>query len=200
MSRRIPHARIFSRAMPEETASADSFTREKSEPEFDLDSLPPIESIGVGTDIRAFLQKGVPLELTRAALRRAWTSDPAIRDFIGIAENQWDFATGSDIPGFGPLDLSDDVRRMVAELVHENVSAPHPPIEGDSQPMPDKQNLEMSVEVAARPESAKAEMPIGNQLDAGTDAARRSNNIASQQDEQTERAPAKRSHGRALPQ
>jgi hypothetical protein len=29
--------------------------------------------------------------MTVAALRRAWVSDPVIRDFIGIAENQWDF-------------------------------------------------------------------------------------------------------------
>ena len=53
------------------------------EPAFDLASLPPIESITAGTDIRDFLKPGVPLSLSRAALRRAWTSDPAIRDFIG---------------------------------------------------------------------------------------------------------------------
>jgi hypothetical protein len=85
-------------------------------PEFDLSTLPSIESIDAGTDIRGFFQKGVPLELTRAALRRAWTADPAIRDFIEVAENQWDFATGSNLPGFGPLEMSDDVRRMVAEV------------------------------------------------------------------------------------
>ena len=37
-------------------------------------------SITAATDIRAFLAPGVPAELTRAALRRAWTADPAIRD------------------------------------------------------------------------------------------------------------------------
>ncbi len=58
---------------------------------FDLASLPSIESIVANTDITAFLRAGVPAELTRAALRRAWTSDPAIRDFIGIAENQSGF-------------------------------------------------------------------------------------------------------------
>jgi hypothetical protein len=63
-----------------------------------------------------FLQKGVPLELARAALRRAWTADPAIRDFIEVAENQWDFATGSDIPGFGPLEPSEEIRQMVESM------------------------------------------------------------------------------------
>jgi hypothetical protein len=55
---------------------------------FDLASLPSIDAIVADTDVRRFLQSGVPAELTRAALRRAWTSDPAIRDFVGIAENQ----------------------------------------------------------------------------------------------------------------
>ena len=54
-------------------------------------SLPPIESITAESDIRAFLAPGVPPELTRAALRRAWAADPRIRDFVGLAENSWDF-------------------------------------------------------------------------------------------------------------
>ena len=53
--------------------------------------LPSIDSITRGSDIRPFLQPGVPVELTRAALRAAWVVDPSIRDFIGIADSQWDF-------------------------------------------------------------------------------------------------------------
>jgi hypothetical protein len=49
--------------------------------------LPPIEAIDAGSDIRAFLAPGVPAELTRAALRRAWSADPAIRNFVGLSEN-----------------------------------------------------------------------------------------------------------------
>jgi Protein of unknown function (DUF3306) len=70
---------------------------------FDPASLPSIDTIAADTNIVAFLQSGVPAELTRAALRRAWTSDPAIRDFVGIAENQWDFNEPNAIPGFGSL-------------------------------------------------------------------------------------------------
>ena len=70
---------------------------------FDPASLPSLEQIAADTDIGAFLQSGVPAELTRAALRRAWASNPAIRDFIGIAENQWDFNDPDGIPGFGAL-------------------------------------------------------------------------------------------------
>ena len=99
-----------------EAARAEPYTERaaSAEPEFDLSSLPPIEEITAGTDIRAFLQSGVPAELTKAALRRAWTADPAIRDFIGLAENQWDFTNPSSIPGFGPLGPGDDVRQLVA--------------------------------------------------------------------------------------
>ena len=91
--------------------------RAAAEPAFDPTSLPPIESITAGSDIRAFLQAGVPAELTKAALRRVWTTDPAIRDFIGIAENQWDFTDPTAMPGFGPLEATDDVRELVAQAM-----------------------------------------------------------------------------------
>jgi hypothetical protein len=87
-------------------------------PEVDLSSLPPIDSIDAGTDITAFLRKGIPQELSRAALRRAWTADPAIRDFIGLAENAWDFNDPNAMPGFGPLDCSEaELRGLVDRIV-----------------------------------------------------------------------------------
>jgi Protein of unknown function (DUF3306) len=84
-------------------------------PTFDLTSLPSIHSITAGTDIRIFLQTGVPAKWTKAALRRAWVTDPAIRDFIGIAENQWDFTDPTTIPGFGPLQETDDKLTLIAQ-------------------------------------------------------------------------------------
>lgn len=80
--------------------------------------LPPIESIESASDIKAFLVPGVPLELTRTALRRAWRLDPAIRDFIGLSENAWDFNAPGGVPGFGSLDL-EKVRRLVTQLLDE---------------------------------------------------------------------------------
>jgi hypothetical protein len=84
---------------------------------FDPASLPSLETITVNTDIRGFLQSRVPVELTRAALRRAWASDPAIRDFIGIAENQWDFNDPRAMPGFGPLQESDNLPALLARAL-----------------------------------------------------------------------------------
>jgi hypothetical protein len=98
------------------TTAAPAEASEPAPPVFDPASLPPIESISVGTDIRSFLQSGVPPELARAALRRAWVTDPAVRDFTGIAENQWDFTDPIAIPGFGPL-TADEVAGLVAQML-----------------------------------------------------------------------------------
>ena len=84
--------------------------------EFDLASLPSLESITAATDIRAFLAPGVPKELARAALRRAWSADSAIRDFVGLAENAWDFNNPTAMPGFGALPPGYDIKKVLAQL------------------------------------------------------------------------------------
>lgn len=81
---------------------------------FEPTSLPAIESIATETDIRPFLEAGVPAQLVRAALRAAWAVDPAIRDFIGIAETQWDFNDPTAMEGFGPLDSTEIAASLLA--------------------------------------------------------------------------------------
>lgn len=115
--------------LPEHAASGE--TAEKAEAEFDPATLPPIESITAVSDIRAFLRAGVPAELTRAALRRVWTADPAIRDFVGLAENAWDFTDPNAMPGFGPLESTDEVRRMIAQIV-DSIGQAARPADGDA--------------------------------------------------------------------
>ena len=100
----------------------------ETQPPFDPASLPPIESIVAGSDIRAFLAAGVPADLTRAALRRVWSSDPMIRDFVGLSENSWDFNAPGAMPGFGPIG-KDEVARLVTRLLGEpdaTAAAAHP--------------------------------------------------------------------------
>jgi Protein of unknown function (DUF3306) len=82
-------------------------------------ALPSFDAIGAQTDFRAFLQPGVPSELKLAALRRAWSADPAIRDFKGMAENDWDFTALNSIPGFGEPVPGADATKMVAQLLGE---------------------------------------------------------------------------------
>ena len=101
------------------TPDAGESDQASAAPAFDPDLLPPIESIGAGTDISDFLRPGVPEALRHAALRRVWSADPTIRDFVGINENYWDAAGPDGVPGFGALDPGFDVKRMVSELFGE---------------------------------------------------------------------------------
>ena len=109
-SRRKQEAKQESKAVeqtpspPGQTAASSPEAAEAaSEPEIDLSKLPSIDSITAATDITEFLRKGIPAELSHAALRRAWSVDPTIRDFVGLAENAWDFTDPNAIPGFGAL-------------------------------------------------------------------------------------------------
>jgi hypothetical protein len=86
-------------------------------PPFDLAALPPIESINAMTDIRAFLTPLVPSVLKHAALRRVWTADTKIRDFVGLADYDWDFNTPGSMAGFGPLEATDALQRQLADLI-----------------------------------------------------------------------------------
>jgi hypothetical protein len=105
-----------------------------AEPTFDPSSLPSIQSITAETDIRGFLGAGVPSELTRAALRRAWACDPKIRNFVGLAEYDWDFNAANSMAGFGPLQMTDDVRKMVAQIMEPN--RPEPGVSNLLDPAP----------------------------------------------------------------
>ena len=96
--------------------------------------LPPIESLDAGSDITPFLAPGVPAELTRQALRRAWTADPAVRDFVGLSENAWDFTAAGGVPGFGPLS-GEDAGRLLARALGAGGSA-EPPQSGQVAALP----------------------------------------------------------------
>jgi hypothetical protein len=105
----------------EAAASRQGSARESAgdpqqEPEFDLSHLPSLDDITAETDIRPFLARGVPASLRQAALRRMWVADPKIRDFIGIAENQWDFTVQGATPGFDLAPPTGDIARLVADM------------------------------------------------------------------------------------
>jgi hypothetical protein len=146
-----------------DTPAAEETASPALELEFDLSTLPPIETITATTDIRAFLAPGVPPELTRAALRRAWVADPTIRDFIGIAENQWDFNDPNAIPGFGSLGPLDDVRRLVAQVIGEardedavsSAGSEEKPLAGRADTAPDLPESTATTGAAETPQDAQ---------------------------------------------
>lgn len=94
---------------------------EEAEEDFDLSLLPDIEAITAESDITLFFKKGVPEALKNAALRRIWTADASIRDFVAPADFQWDFnAPGGapgGVPGFGPLEADFDMEAMLRQAV-----------------------------------------------------------------------------------
>jgi Protein of unknown function (DUF3306) len=120
-SRRKQEAKAVEQAPspPAETAAASPEAAEMAiEPEIDLSKLPSIDSITAATDITDFLRQGIPAELSRAALRRAWAADPTIRDFVGLAENAWDFTDPNAIPGFGALQgTPEQISAMVERVI-----------------------------------------------------------------------------------
>jgi uncharacterized protein DUF3306 len=132
-------------ALPDKDAPSAS-----SAPAFDPASLPPIESIVADSDIRQYLHADVPPELTRAALRSAWAADPAIRDFVGIAESQWDFNDHAAIPGFGPLQASDYLAaEAIGSLRDDAPGTPESPgtVEQPALPSPEPQRIEAVEEI-----------------------------------------------------
>jgi hypothetical protein len=98
------------------------------EDEFDLTSLPPIESLTIESDFKAFLHRKVPRELRAAALRRAWSLDPAIRDFIGPADYAWDFNAPDGVPGFA-LELGGDAMKLLSHALGLDAPVPKPEAE-----------------------------------------------------------------------
>ncbi len=106
-------------AMPDDAAAkpAPPQASAPKEPLVDLSHLPTLDTITADTDIRPFLAPGVPSELAREALRRAWAADPKVRDFVGLADYDFDFHTPGALPGFGPLEMTDEVRRVVARIL-----------------------------------------------------------------------------------
>ena len=64
--------------------------------------LPPVDTLTPESDFSVFLHPGVSSGLRTEALRRLWSLDPAIRDFVGPADYAWDFNRPGAVPGFGP--------------------------------------------------------------------------------------------------
>jgi hypothetical protein len=169
---------------------------EPDAPAVDLAALPPIETITAATDIRAFLASGVPGELTRAALSRAWAADPAIRDFVGLAENAWDFNNPDAMPGFGPILRSHDGQTAVTDMVgHQSFPSGSSP-EGHVEPL-QKPNFSAPRKEPPGP-GVEAEAPVADKAD--KEIADRPDDAAMQQeivDEQSRQGA--RRHGGALP-
>ncbi|MGB3540123.1 MAG: DUF3306 domain-containing protein [Mesorhizobium sp.] len=130
-------------------------------------SLPRIEELTAESDITAFLKKGVPAALKQAALRRVWSIDPGIRDYVGPSEYAWDFNQPGSMTGFGPLEAKEAVVGFLSKAVRavdttakpaETAQAAEPPEQSADAP-PD--TAPAAGEPEASPAQRRADEPAG---------------------------------------
>lgn len=81
-----------------------------------MEPLPRIEDLTIESDLTAFLRDGVPAPLRNTALRKMWSLDPVIRDYVGPAEYAWDFNKPGSMPGFGPLEVGKSVANFLSTV------------------------------------------------------------------------------------
>jgi len=169
---------------------------------FDPTSLPSIDSITADTDVVAFLKSGVPTALTRAALRRAWTSDPAIREFVGIAENQWDFNDPNGIPGFGQLDVTESRVPFLAQVSRTPGEIPDL-LAGKATPFKRAASNAACSEQSDADQHAQLDVRQSHSADSITAsfamAEARAGTRAAHSVEENDASCSRRSHGSALP-
>lgn len=206
-SRRKREARAADADPPAEPAQAprtepSPAPAEPANPEVDLSSLPSIETIDAETEITVFLREGIPQELSRAALRRAWAADPAIRDFVGLVENAWDFNDPNAMAGFGSLEHPAEqvaalVQRIVGDLAQAAESVPGSPTKAAEDGAPVRADAESSHALDTAEGSSKI---VLSEAIAGADPP--PTPVASQRTahtEQEEPSVQRRTHGGALP-
>lgn len=182
------------------TPEAEPDAASAADPSFDISKLPSLDSIGPDTDVRLFLQPGVPASLRHAALRRAWVSDPAIRDFRAPQEMDWDF-NAPGVPGFGEIGPELDVQRLAARLLgDEPPSAPE-----QAEPASVQQQHTIPPAQGAEERARDGDQPAVRGIEAKSTEPReiarlqRSENAAAQKESLAHAVSASRRHGGALP-
>ncbi len=133
----------------------------EAEPPLDLEKLPRVEELTAESNIAVFLDRRVPAALRNAALSRMWTLDPTIRDFIEVAENQWNW----NIPGGAPfyelieegstagISFADATSAISRTLTSpDNPPPPTEQIAEKPDEIPDQQKVDPGGEVLAAPQ------------------------------------------------
>ncbi|HYG91126.1 MAG TPA: DUF3306 domain-containing protein [Azospirillum sp.] len=142
------------RPPPEAEAAPPAPVPEEPEPTqepVDPATLPPLDTLGADSDYTPFLAPGVPEELRRLALRKAWSSDPAIAGFRGFAEYDWDY----NAPGYGQLLPVDDIKRLCDAVFGETDKEPPPePERPPERPAEEIPTAEAEPEDGEPPETA----------------------------------------------
>lgn len=181
-----------------------------AEPPLDLSKLPKVDELTIESDIVGFLDKRVPAALRNAALSRMWSLDPTIRDFIEVAENQWNW----NVPGGAPFyeliepgSAGSTIFADASSAIARSLDAPSDPqeaveistakIDDDSCPTHDMScanNAAPPVETARLADDSPEHIPVGSGPSISP-----VDNAAPQHDGPISAALARRRHGTALP-
>jgi len=177
---------------PAEPLPAQDQPAAAPEPEepLDLSTLPKLEDLTPDSDITVFLRKGVPVSLRNAALRRIWSLDPAIRDYVGPVDYGWDWNTAGGVPDYvAELGETPEIRELVARMLSPS------PARSEAEP-PAEQPPEQKVVRLEQPPSDPAQMvEAASVLPAGEEPAQPA---AAPSAERDPRPPRPR-HGGAMP-
>jgi Protein of unknown function (DUF3306) len=118
------------------------------EAEIDPTTLPKIEDLTAESDISCFLRKGVPEALQKLALRRMWALDPEIRNFVEVAENQFDFHAAGGIYGlFEELPAGSDMSIWLAQAT-QSVAREAPKDPAEDAPVENSKKLAAAQQAA----------------------------------------------------
>lgn len=165
--------------------------------------LPRLEDITAETDLSAFLQEGVPETLKRAALRKSWSLDQAIRDYIGPSENAWDFNAPGAIPGFGLLEAGKAVAEFLSKIGGETAGPTEAAAAGASPALPEERPAvpdataePESPAVQASSEAAPEPQKVSDSRDLAGDQAE---SASSKEDGSPTRFAVRPRHGGAVP-
>lgn len=166
--------------------------------ELDLSLLPDVETLTAESDITLFLRKGVPEALKNAALRKMWSADAAIRDYIGPVDYQWDFNDPAGVPGFGPLGEDVDIEALLRQVVGEKKPPPESVAVEEKVTLPEHlHQTKVEGEADAVPPPAADEQPAA--LESAPDTGDENENAEDSVPKEDISAPKPRRHGGALP-
>ncbi len=169
-----------------------------ADPEEAAEPLPRLEDLTAESDLSSFFRKEVPKAVRNAAMRKMWSLNPAIRNYVGPAEYAWDFNQPGSMAGFGPTSAKESITNIMSAM--SGAKKVHPTEESSPPLAPTP--LEQPV-ASPPPEVDAVDVP---ETEADTpppplpDAAPATVNTVSDPDQATpSQAMAQPRHGRALP-
>jgi hypothetical protein len=154
--------------------------------------LPRVENLTADSDLAAFLRQGVPAALRNAAMRKMWSLDPVVRDYVGPSEYAWDFNQPGSMAGFGALESGSSVADFLS-----TVSRALPDDSREAAPEPEAPPQQVA---GGAPEQAASSAPAEPMQPSDAEVA----STAAEPQEDTDpaessRTPPRPRHGGALP-